>query len=82
VFGAAALATLVAGVTIERSGETFFGDLGLSGIVFGATVLALATSLPELSTGLTAARSGDCKLAMGDIFGGNRSCPSCSCSSP
>jgi len=28
VFGAAALATLVAGVTIERSGETFFGDLG------------------------------------------------------
>jgi len=75
VFGAAALATLVAGVTIERSGETFFGNLGLSGIVFGATVLALATSLPELSTGLTATRSGDYKLAMGDIFGGNAFLP-------
>ncbi len=75
MFGAAALATLVAGVTIERSGETFFGNLGLSGVVFGATVLALATSLPELSTGLTATRSGDYKLAMGDIFGGNAFLP-------
>lgn len=75
VFGIAALATLVAGVTIERSGEQFFGDLGLSGILFGATVLAAATSLPELSSGLTAARSGDYKLAMGDIFGGNAFLP-------
>ena len=75
VFGAAALLTLVAGVTIERSGEQFFGDLGLSGVLFGATVLAAATSLPELSTGLTAARKGDQKLAMGDIFGGNAFLP-------
>lgn len=75
VFGIAALATLVAGVTIEQSGEQFFGDLGLSGVLFGATVLAAATSLPELSTGLTAARSGDYKLAMGDIFGGNAFLP-------
>jgi len=75
VFGIAALLTLVTGVTIERSGETFFGNLGLSGVLFGATVLAAATSLPELSTGLTAARSGDYKLAMGDIFGGNAFLP-------
>lgn len=75
IFGAAALATLVAGVTIEKSGEAFFGDLGLSGVLFGATVLAAATSLPELSTGLAAARQGDVKLAMGDIFGGNAFLP-------
>jgi cation:H+ antiporter len=75
VFGIAAIATLVAGVTIERSGEAFFGKLGLSGVLFGATVLAAATSLPELSTGLTAARAGDYKLAMGDIFGGNAFLP-------
>ncbi len=75
VFGAAAMLTLLAGVTIERSGETFFGNLGLSGVLFGATVLAAATSLPELSTGLTAARKGDYKLAMGDIFGGNAFLP-------
>lgn len=75
VFGVAALLTLVAGVTIEQSGEQFFGGLGLSGVLFGSTVLAAATSLPELSTGLTAARSGDYKLAMGDIFGGNAFLP-------
>ena len=75
VFGVAALLTLVAGVTIEQSGEQFFGNLGLSGILFGSTVLAAATSLPELSTGLTAARKGDYKLAMGDIFGGNAFLP-------
>jgi len=75
VFGVAAALTLMAGVTIERSGESFFGNLGLSGVLFGATVLAAATALPELSTGLTAARSGDYKLAMGDIFGGNAFLP-------
>ena len=75
VFGVAALLTLVAGVTIEQSGEKFFGGIGLSGVIFGSTVLAAATSLPELSTGLTAARRGDYKLAMGDIFGGNAFLP-------
>lgn len=75
VFAAAAAATLVAGVAIERSGEQFFGDLGLSGVLFGATVLALATSLPELSTGVTSARMGDFQLAIGDIFGGNAFLP-------
>lgn len=44
VLGVAALLMLVAGVTIERSGEQFFGDLGLSGVLFGATVLAAATA--------------------------------------
>ncbi|GAB3963173.1 hypothetical protein GCM10029978_020230 [Actinoallomurus acanthiterrae] len=75
VFGVAALATLVAGVVIERSGDEFFGRLGMSGVVFGATVLAAATSLPELSTGLTSTRMGDYQLAISDIFGGNAFLP-------
>jgi cation:H+ antiporter len=75
VFVVAALATLAAGITLERSGEAFFGRLGLSGVVFGATVLAAATSLPELSTGLTSSRMGDYQLAFGDIFGGNAFLP-------
>jgi cation:H+ antiporter len=75
VFAAAAAATLVAGVVLERSGEAFFGRIGLSGVVFGATVLAAATSLPEVSTGLTSTRMGDYQLAFGDIFGGNAFLP-------
>ena len=56
IFGAAALATLVAGALAEESGTAAADHVGLSGVIFGATVLAAATSLPELSTGLTAVR--------------------------
>ena len=75
VFAASAAATLVAGVVLERTGEAAASQLGLSGVIFGATVLALATSLPELSTGLQAIREGDDNLAISDIFGGNAFLP-------
>jgi len=75
IFGVAGVATLVTGVLIERSGDEFFGRAGLSGVLFGSTVLAAATSLPELSTGITSARMGDYQLAIGDIFGGNAFLP-------
>ncbi|MHC3473169.1 sodium:calcium antiporter [Streptomyces sp. 7R007] len=75
VFSLSALATLVAGVVIERSGEEFFARQGLSGVLFGATVLAAATSLPEVSTGLTSTGLGDYQLAVSDIFGGNAFLP-------
>jgi cation:H+ antiporter len=75
IFAAAGLATLVAGVFIEESGSAIAAQIHLSGAVFGGTVLAAATALPELSTGLAAVRIEDFELAVSDIFGGNAFLP-------
>ena len=71
IFLAACTVTLVAGVALEMSGNTLADRAGVNGVIFGATVLAVATALPEISSGIAAVRLGDHALAVGDIFGGN-----------
>lgn len=75
VFAVSALAVLVAGYALEASGDRLAGTLGLSGIVFGGTFLALATALPEFSTGYAAAKGGDFTLAVSEVFGSNTFLP-------
>jgi len=71
-FVVAATVTLGAGVALERSGNQLADAWGVNGVVFGATILAAVTALPEISTGIRAVRLGRVGLAMGDIFGGNQ----------
>ncbi len=75
VFLIAAAVTLIAGVVLEESGNEIATHIGLSGVLFGSTVLAAATSLPELSTGLASVKVGAYNLAFSDIFGGNAFLP-------
>jgi cation:H+ antiporter len=71
VFAVAAAVTLGAGVALEAAGATIASRAHVNGVIFGATVLAFATSLPEISSGIAAVRLGDHGLAVADIFGGN-----------
>jgi cation:H+ antiporter len=72
LFAAAAVITLIAGVVLENSGNALADRFGINGVIFGATVLAAVTALPEVSSGIRAVRLGQVGLAMGDIFGGNQ----------
>jgi cation:H+ antiporter len=71
LFGVACAVTLGAGVLLEESGNDLANRVGVNGVVFGATVLAAASALPEISSGVAAVALGDHALAMGDILGGN-----------
>lgn len=71
IFVGACVVTLIAGVALAMSGNALADRAGINGVIFGATVLATATALPEISSGIAAVRLGDNALAIGDIFGGN-----------
>ena len=70
-FALASIVTLVAGVLLEQTGNELADHWGINGAVFGATILAAVTALPEISSGIEAVRLGAVGLAMSDIYGGN-----------
>jgi cation:H+ antiporter len=71
VFAALGLVILVAGVVIAQVAEALAEQTGLGAGFVGATLLATAGSLPELSTTIAAVRIGSYAMAVSNIFGSN-----------
>ena len=68
---AACFAILVFGLLLVVFAERIAAQSGLGASFIGVTLLAAATSLPELTTSITAARMGAYTMAISNIFGSN-----------
>jgi cation:H+ antiporter len=75
VLSIGAIITLLAGWGLMITGEQLSIRWGMSGVLFGGTILALCTALPEISTGIASAKLRDYNMAVSDIFGGNAFLP-------
>lgn len=62
---------LVCGALLVYSAEAIATQTGLGSSFIGASILAASTSLPELSTSITAVRIGAYTMAISNIFGSN-----------
>ena len=67
----AGVTILATGFVLTRSAEALAEQTGLGTSFFGAVILGFATSLPELSTVLSAVKLRQYEMAMADIFGTN-----------
>ncbi|MBU2531095.1 MAG: sodium:calcium antiporter [Alphaproteobacteria bacterium] len=67
----AGLAILIGGFLVAKTGEALAEQTGLGASFVGAVLVAISTSLPEVSTVLAAARLGLFTLAISDILGTN-----------
>ena len=65
------LVILLCGMILVGSAEGIARQTGLGSSFIGATVLAAATSLPEVSTTIGAVRVGAYTMAISNIFGSN-----------
>jgi cation:H+ antiporter len=65
------LAILVCGLVLTAAAASLAEQTGLSSSFIGVTLLASATSLPEVSTTLAAVRIGAYSMAISNIFGSN-----------
>jgi len=56
---------------LVTSGVSIATALGIPSVIIGLSIVAVGTSLPELVTGITAARKGVPDLSIGNIVGAN-----------
>ena len=71
IFAISALATLLAGMRLTAAADEIAVITGFGHSFLGAALLAVVTSLPELTTTITAAKNKSYDLAAGNILGSN-----------
>ncbi len=71
VFAMAGAVVTAAGVTLSRAADVLAESTGLGETFVGSTLVAAATSLPEVVATVSAAMAGSFDLAVGNIFGSN-----------
>lgn len=62
---------LIAGFAVSQTGDAIAAQSGMGSSVVGYVLVAAATSLPELSSTLSAARIGNYTMALSNILGTN-----------
>lgn len=71
IFAGLSLVVLSGGWLATQTAELLAEQTGLGAAFLGATLLAAATSLPEVSTTIAATRNGRYTVAVSNIFGSN-----------
>ena len=70
-FATGGACVLAGSYLLVNSGQGLAAALGVPSAIIGFSVIAIGTSLPELVTGVTAARKGVPDLSLGNIIGAN-----------
>lgn len=68
-FAVGLVGVLIASHGIVESAKVIATAFGISEAVIGLTIIAIGTSLPEIATGVTAARKGHGEIVVGNILG-------------
>ncbi len=71
IFLASAAAVVFMGIQLAKYGDALATLTGWGHLFVGSILVALATSLPELSNNITAARIDNPQLALGNVVGAN-----------
>lgn len=69
LFIAGLILTIISSKFVVDSASNMASILGIAGSIIGATIIAVGTSLPELSTSLNAVRENHMRLGLGTTIG-------------